>query len=290
MSHKQAGSPANSSANGQTSKLRKSMKMNPGELLLQKHGEQELNSNSFANRKQNNSWIAQSFRKAFGKIESKKKNCTAHKSQTQINSSSGQLGSNNKMMSSVSVNNTHLMGCDVFDAKPAQQQRSSCSGNSKCSSLSEDEKCQPLVRRQLAAKLSLPPSNDMNDTDSDYEEHKNVQYNAKCKNSSLITKRSYRSESELACKHQIGASSGSNETGEPQGKHEATTGKNCKTSYSKLVKTHKSVSSLLNTSNQSDANSSLQQQKLIEINQPYLGVHTSSKQQAISINEKARRW
>ena len=161
-------------------------------------------SENLSNRKQNNSWIAQSFRKAFfgNKVESKKK-ISSHKSQMQIN----QISNGSKMTSSISVNNCAYsanQSPNIVNYEASNYQRNSCnSENSKNSSLSDDEKSQTLNRRVSGPKLSLLPSSNEanNNSDSDYEDNPS-KYSEKSKNSTLANKRSYRSESELA-KHNL---------------------------------------------------------------------------------------
>lgn len=109
------------------SKSRKSLS---SKLEKQQFVEEDLEpSAEFANRKQGNSWIAQSFRKAFfgSRIDSKKKLST-HKSQSQIHNPNS-----SRMTSSVSVNNCALASYEQ------KFQRNSCSDNSKRSSISDDE-------------------------------------------------------------------------------------------------------------------------------------------------------
>ena len=191
-------------------------------------------SSSLTQRKQNNSWLAQSFRKAFAKIENKKKPKNA-----------------GKMVSSLSVNN--------------------CVDNCPERSLSDDEEQTPSQKRH-AAKLSLLPSTSLllQDTDSDFEEEKQGQN--RHKNSSLITKRSFRSESELISKQQQQNPNQSNNLNispnsaynEPVSHQKPT---NLSRNNSKLSKTHKSVNSLLSTGNEQNQQNSAA--KLLEINQAF---------------------
>ncbi len=267
-------------------------------------------TNHLNNRKQNNSWIAQSFRKAFFGNQSKKnKQPNTHKSHIQINNtnssnnnnstnSSNNRQGNSKMTSSISVHNCTLASYD------SKFQRNSCSDNSKRSSLSDDEQdeCNSLNRRvNHSIKLSLPPNTTNNDSDSEYEEKysKNVQSHS----SALVHKRSYRSESELANKLQLAPSLTSNQisvinynesenvttrkTIQQQPQHKLSTPQQHQqygSSYLKLSSTHKSVTSLLTTSN---TNSSNTDAKLHEINQPYSfnRIHDGSNLNLMVMNE-----
>jgi len=237
-------------------------------------------TNHLNNRKQNNSWIAQSFRKAFFGSNSKKTKLSAtHKSQIQINSTNSNLSlSNNqvnpKMTSSVSVHNCALASYD------SKYQRNSCSDNSKRSSLSDDEQdeCESLHHRfSNNNKFSLPPDNN-NDSDSEFE--KKFPKNFETVNSALINKRSYRSESELANKLQLAPSIATNHISviNYNESENVTTSKNIKqyqpqnqklatpqqqpygNSHLKMSTSHKSVTSLLTTSNAKSCS--------LEINQP----------------------
>lgn len=255
-------------------------------------------SSGFTERKQNNSWLAQSFKKAFqfgNKMDTKKKLTNSHKSQYQINQQQPQ--NRNKLTSSISVHNcamvassssspgNHGNGIDFYQSVT---KRNSCgeSNSKQSSSMSDDEEKETnsMASHNRPVKLSLLPVDDManNDSDSDYEDSLNKKYQAN--NSSLMTKRSYRSESELANKLQLASSQNymspescvsSHVTNKkPSQVKNASNGH--QSSYLKLSKTHKSVSSLLTTSNANNnhqSNVELYQNhmsnKLQEINQMY---------------------
>lgn len=198
---------------------------------------------TLSSRKSANSWLAQSFRKAFGKIDNRRK---LNKSQNQLNNQTGKTNSSTLSINAVDANH---------------------SSNSKRSSLSDDESENLNPKsRQNKNKLSLiPSSNDgLNDTDSDCDDEdafKQSEFLAKHKNSSLVmTKRSYRSESELAYKSSNKHANSDSSTVKNENSINTnnsninTKGSNLnievssKTSNCKLIKTHKSVSSLLTTS------------------------------------------
>ena len=113
--------------------------------------QQKSSSSSIINRKSNNSWVAQSFRKAFGKIENRRKNNQLNKSQVQLNKSL-------KAMSSTFSVNTNMNDYEYLSTGGSSQ-RNSCSssktnqistssncsesGGSRRSSLSDDENVMP---------------------------------------------------------------------------------------------------------------------------------------------------
>lgn len=122
-------------------------------------------------RKSANSWIAQSFRKAFSKIDKKK-----IKSQSQLN----QISKNT--ISTLSIN------CNENEA-----------ANEKFHTDDENE-------TTLKTKLSLPRgSHDcLNDSESEFDDDENfkkAEFVSKHSKNLIMTKRSYRSESELAFKN-----------------------------------------------------------------------------------------
>jgi len=193
--------------------------------------QQMSSSSSIINRKSNNSWIAQSFRKAFGKIENRRKNNQLNKSQVQLNKSL-------KAMSSTFSVNTNMNDYEYLSTGGSSQRNSSSSaktnqistssncsesGGSKRSSLSDDENVMPQsayhynARKQfLSNKLSLAPmsihvTNNV-ETDHDHEDPQqnlmdmNENHHKYQKNALFaVAKRSYRSESELAksVKHNV---------------------------------------------------------------------------------------
>jgi hypothetical protein len=241
-------------------KLRKSstnlrQQANPSNQSIQ-------NLTDSANRKSANSWFAQSFRKAFGKIENKRgsKNSGLNKSHYDLNSSSV---NNGRVVSSMSINN--------------QDQR-----NVGCLSDEEND-------NNDAKAHKLDDQN--NESDSDYE-HDKFYSKPPYKNSSLVqTKRSYRSESELA---KTTSKTNSNKNSElqtktnelesssrniPQSVDDKLAKANAKQQVqqrnvnlgSKFNKTHKSVSSLLSAAavnNQTEISSPYA--KLQEINESFL--------------------
>lgn len=162
------------------------------------------------------------------------------------------------------------------------------------------------VRGTNPNKLSLPPTDCLNDSDSEYDD--NSKFNSQLKNCSLVHKRSYRSESELANKNQLQLASGQNIPVISYNENEnLTTRKNLPktqqlqekvspqpygSSYQKLSKTHKSVSSLLTTASQNSAHElhqTNQMNKLLEINQPYLRNQDGSILN-LAINERSKKW
>jgi hypothetical protein len=214
-----AGSSNKSLSRKSLTKLNNSSHANEN-LAPANQQQQELAScSSLINRKSNNSWIAQSFRKAFGKIENRRKNNQLNKSQIQLNK-------NIKAMSSTFSVNTNINDYEFLSTGGSSQRNSSSSaktnqistssncsesGCSKRSSLSDDENALPQsnyqynARKQfLSNKLSLAPMSfhmALNDTEcedgtqnmmemGDNKYQKNTQF--------AVTKRSYRSESELA--------------------------------------------------------------------------------------------
>ena len=184
--------------------------------------QQMSSSSSIINRKSNNSWIAQSFRKAFGKIENRRKNNQLNKSQVQLNKSL-------KAMSSTFSVNTNMNDYEYLSTGGSSQRNSSSSaktnqistssncsesGGSKRSSLSDDENVMPQsayhynARKQfLSNKLSLAPMSIhvTNNVETDLEDPQqnlmdmNENHHKYQKNALFaVAKRSYRSESELA--------------------------------------------------------------------------------------------
>ena len=276
---------------------RKSLNKLNNDSTIEKSSNQDFNSgSSLGQRKQNNSWLAQSFRKAFGKIDNKKK----------LNSKNL---TNSKMVSSLSVNNCSigLNSPNNFDYSEKVSDRNSYGNSSKQSSISDDEE-QPQNQNKRANKLSLLPNGGSHDTDSDYEEEKQNQM-IKHKNSSLIAKRSFRSESELISKNHsnqtpnssISPNSNSNcgndgpNTQVPSLNERTFKGQaNLARTGSKLSKTHKSVNSLLSTGN--EQYQSQQSAKLLEINQPYLKNQSSiGRSQCSGLNspnniQKLNKW
>jgi hypothetical protein len=200
------------------------------QLHLQHHLQQQQmsSSSSIINRKSNNSWIAQSFRKAFGKIENRRKNNQLNKSQVQLNKSL-------KAMSSTFSVNTNMNDYEYLSTGGSSQRNSSSSaktnqistssncsesGGSKRSSLSDDENVMPKsayhynARKQfLSNKLSLAPMSIhvTNNVETDLEDQQqnlmDMNENHKYQKNALfaVAKRSYRSESELAksVKHNV---------------------------------------------------------------------------------------
>lgn len=132
--------------------------------------------------------------------------------------------------------------------------------------------------------MSLLPSNEGNNSDSEYEDNPS-KFSEKSKNSTLVHKRSYRSESELA-KHnlQIANQHTPSSTNETESAIKKSNKSCIPTSYSKLSKTHKSVNSLLTTSNHQNEQYHINQiNKLHEINQPYT-THIKVN------NERPKKW
>ena len=104
---------------------------------------QLASSSSLSTRKASQSWLAQSFRKAFGKIENRRKTSQLNKSQSQLNKSL-------KAMSSTFSVNTNAVDYEFLSTESSQRNSSSSakttgseSGGSKRSSLSDDEAAQP---------------------------------------------------------------------------------------------------------------------------------------------------
>lgn len=238
------------------------------------------------------SWLAQSFRKAFGK--------TDHTVKKKMKSKQ----SNAKIMSSLSINNcsTVLNNNNLTnDYNEIKSDRNSCGTNSKRSSLSDDENNQTVNKggRLIATngnKLSLLPSS-FNDTDSEFEDELDKSSLFKHKNLSL-SKRSYRSESELVTKFQIQQQIQQNRQQINNQNDECDTFNSSKKlttlnemhlnmkannlirNGSKLSKTHKSVNSLL-VGQQTNEN---QFYKLQEINQSFYNQPQSNDRNGFSTN------
>ena len=139
---------------------------------LQQH--EANNNSSLNNRKGNNSWIAQSFRKAFGKIENRRRTSQLNKSQNQLNKSMKALSSTFSINTNANdyefvVSNVSSQRNSSGSAKTNQISTSSNlsdSSASKRSSLSDDESALPAqqhnVRRQQqfnsSNKLSVTPA------------------------------------------------------------------------------------------------------------------------------------
>jgi hypothetical protein len=251
-------------------------------------------TSSMSSSSSSSSWLAQSFRKAFGKAENNNVKKKFNKNKQ----------TNPKMMSSLSINNyatvlnnTHQNNANDY-TEIRHEVRNSCT-NSKRSSLSDDEdQIENKPSRSIintnnsATKLSLLPSN-FNDTDSEYDDEIDKP-TAKHKNTSLISKRSYRSESELVTKFQQQQQIQQYRQQIQIQQNDAYENGNCDTinskklstlnelnnainvgrsnnsskTTSKLTKTHKSVNSLLMTPNANEANQN-QFYKLQEINQTF---------------------
>lgn len=211
---------------------------------------EKLNATAAANRKSANSWLAQSFRKAFGKIDSGKKGGKSmHKSHYDLNSESL---TKSRVVSTLSINNNQDQ---VY--------------NRNTSHFSDEETEEYAVIKHVGKS-----GDDVVSNESDNEEKELYANN---KNSSLVqTKRSYRSESELT---KAGSRQTANEHSNSQVKAKEDkafksripTNKSKSSSLaagSKLNKAHKSVSSLLTTS-PSNLNEA-QAKKLQDINENYL--------------------
>jgi hypothetical protein len=236
------------------------------------------------NRKSANSWFAQSFRKAFGKIENKRvgggggggKHSSLNKSHYDLNNSSS-IG-NVRVASSLSINNNH---------------------HRVLSSLSDEENEHEEVGATKKGVVEHNNNNNNNESDSDYENDK-FYSKPSYKNSSLVqTKRSYRSESELAkASSSKAANNNTNSEQSHQGKmiaeetptttnvsqaivenkltkaannkqQRSANGPNAANMGSKFNKTHKSVSSLLSATHTQNEISS-PYAKLQEINESYM--------------------
>lgn len=264
-------------------------------------------SSSSSSTSTSSSWLAQSFRKAFG----------SNKTENQTIKKKMNKNKNPKMMSSsLSINNYSTNNnCNNTTIDENRSDRNSCNTtSSKRSSLSDDENesehksGRSLIQNNNNNKLSLLP-NHFNDTDSEYEEDfkKNT---IKHKNVSLISKRSYRSESELVTKFQI-------QQQQLQQQKQLQTKTNDESTYdtfnskklstlneinnpinikvnntpirnvTKLSKTHKSVNSLLINSNTNEN----QFYKLQEINQSFYN-QTDSPQTMTKVMsmQKFTKW
>ena len=170
-------------------------------------------------RKSANSWIAQSFRKAFSKIDKKKM-----KSQSQLN----QISKNT--VSTLSIN---------------------CNEVTNEKFLTDDEN-----ENTLKNKLSLPRgSHDcLNDSESeldDDENFKKTEFVSKHSKNLIMTKRSYRSESELAFKNLKQKEMNINQLSNKTSNLITIDNNMSKIREGKIpvkLKNHKSVSSLLTTS------------------------------------------
>ena len=230
--------------------------------------------NPVSNRKSANSWLAQSFRKAFGKIENKRnKNGNLNKSHCDLNSPNCNSSSAGRVVSTLSINN---------------QEDHKLIHNHMLTSLSDEEsENNELNVKDFSrnGKEKFQSKEGLNDSDSDYEIYKDkkLYFKQQHKNSSLVqTKRSYRSESELAKSskattthnesNKIVEETNQNDSVETKNSIKVSSGRNRGASStsmgSKLCKTHKSVSSLLTVTNNS--NESKQYSKLQEINENYM--------------------
>ena len=240
-------------------------------------------------------------------------------------------------ISSVSVHNCALASSFITNESSKYQQRNSCSDNSKRSSLNEetDENnnsnnlYNSLNRKRVndnSNKLSLLPSSITNEegSDSEYDDYNNDKYalnkidHTKSKNSSLIHKRSYRSESELANKQlQLVPVGPTHITTTPKFNHISVISynesENVTTSsrksivapppphkmtqlqqqsygnsnYLKLSTTHKSVNSLLTPSNNINNNEA----RLHEINQPYFQRNQQDGGSSLMLNDnRPKKW
>ena len=214
-----AGSSNKSLSRKSLTKLNNTSHVNENLVPANQQQQQLASCSSLINRKSNNSWIAQSFRKAFGKIENRRKNNQLNKSQIQLNK-------NLKAMSSTFSVNTNINDYEFMSTGGSSQRNSSSSaktnqispssncsesGCSKRSSLSDDENALPQsnyqynARKQfLSNKLSLAPMSfhmALNDTECEDGTQNMMEMgnNKYQKNTQFaVTKRSYRSESELA--------------------------------------------------------------------------------------------
>jgi hypothetical protein len=199
-------------------------------------------------RKSTNSWLAQSFRKAFSKIDHKRagstKNPNLNKSQYDLNYNHNNQNSNFRAMSTLSINNNS-------NNNRLEQSSNDAEGKKK-----EDNR-EEVVNKDREHEENAAA----NDSDSDYEQEKQTRVTRLGKNSRLAqTKRSFRSESELVrTTRQVLQQQYFNnntkidenmieiEIKQPQKLQENLASKNFNTN---LIKSHKSVCSLL-TPNQS---------------------------------------
>jgi hypothetical protein len=265
-------------------------------------------SSSSSSTSTSSSWLAQSFRKAFGSNKTENQTIKKKMNKNKIP----------KMMSSsLSINNysTNNNNCNSTTIDENRSDRNSCNTtSSKRSSLSDDENesehksGRSLIQNNNSNnKLSLLP-NHFNDTDSEYEEDFKKS-TIKHKNVSLISKRSYRSESELVTKFQIQQQIQQQKQLQTKTNDESTydtfNSKKLSTlneinnpinikvnntpirNVTKLSKTHKSVNSLLINSNTNEN----QFYKLQEINQSFYNQTDSPQTMAkVMSMQKFNKW